>query len=232
MEQSQAAFPSVLLFDAYGTLFDVGSVAEAVSELAPDPSALLQVWRTKQLEYTWLRALMGPAAYVDFWRVTSDALDFAAERVGVQLSPAAHEQAMAGWLRVRPFPEANAALERLGRSGLRKLAILSNGSPAMLRAAVRNAGFDGRFASLLSVDAVRSYKPDPRVYQMGVETFGGAPADFLFVSSNAWDAAGARAFGYRVAWLNRAAAPPERLGVSPDLVLPDLMALADALAEG
>jgi 2-haloacid dehalogenase len=139
---------------------------------------------------------------------------------------------MAGWLRVRPFPEADAALERLGRGGQRQLAILSNGTPTMLQAAVRNAGLGVRFAALLSVDAVRTYKPDPRVYQLGLDTFGGAPADFLFVSSNAWDAAGARAFGYPVAWLNRAGAPPERLGVSPDLVLPNLMALADALAEG
>ena len=218
-----------MLFDAYGTLFDVASVAEAVAGLVPDPAALVQVWRDKQLQYAYQRALMGSQAYVDFFQVTTDALDFAAERLAVTLSPAEREQAMRGWLRVRPFPDTGPALRRLSAAGL-PLAILSNGSPAMLAAGVRNAGLEGQFAAVLSVDAVRTYKPHPRVYQLGPDTFQVAPAELLFVSSNGWDAAGAKAFGFQVAWVNRGGAPMERLGFLPDQSVPDLLALASAVA--
>lgn len=222
--------PAAFIFDAYGTLFDLASLAEACAGLCSDPARLVSLWRAKQLEYSFLRALMGPVAYVDFWQVTTDALDFAAEQLELTLSGAERGRAMEGWLRVRPYPEAAAALERIASAGQRCI-ILSNGSPTMLRAAVSNAGLTDRFQAILSVDAVRSYKPDPRVYQLGVDAVGATAAQVLFVSSNGWDAAGARAFGLRVAWVNRAQAPTERLGFPPDLVVPDLSALT-ALTSG
>jgi 2-haloacid dehalogenase len=216
--------PPAFVFDAYGTLFDVASVAEACAGLSCDPARLVAIWRAKQLEYCFLRALMGPAAYVDFWQVTADALDFAAEQLEVALSSAERRRALEGWLHLRPYPEVSAALEGFARAG-RACIILSNGSPSMLHAAVSNAGLAERFQAVVSVDAVRSYKPDPRVYQLAVDAVGGSAAQILFISSNGWDAAGARAFGLRVAWVNRAQAPTERLGFPPDHVVPDISAL-------
>ena len=216
--------PAAFIFDAYGTLFDVASVGEACAGLPCDPARLVALWRKKQLEYCFLRALMGPAAYVDFWQVTADALDFAAEQLELALSGTERRRALEGWLRVRPYPEVAGVLERLASAG-QMCVILSNGSPTMLHAALSNAGLAERFRAVVSVDAVHSYKPDPRVYQLGVDAFGGPTDRTVFVSSNGWDAAGARAFGLRVAWVNRAEAPTERLGFSPDLIVPDLSAL-------
>ena len=215
---------AALIFDAYGTLFDVGSLADACAGVVPDPARLVTLWRAKQLEYSFLRALMGPAAYVDFWEVTADALDFAAQRLDLTLSSVERSRALEGWLRVRPYPEVTAALERLAKAG-RACVILSNGSPSMLDAAITGAGMVKYFQAVLSVDTVRTYKPDPRVYQLAVDALGCPAAELLFVSSNGWDAAGARAFGYRVAWVNRAGAPTEHLGFPPDLTMPDLSAL-------
>jgi 2-haloacid dehalogenase len=192
--------------------------------LAPDPARLVALWRAKQIEYSFLRALMGPAAYVDFWQVTADALDFAAQQLQLTLSGADRSRALEGWLQVRPYPEVASALERLVGAG-RVFSILSNGSPAMLHAAVSGAGLADYFQVVLSVDAGRTYKPDPRVYQLAIDALGQPAAELLFVSSNGWDAGGARAFGYRVAWVNRAGAPTERLGFPPDLMVPDLTAL-------
>jgi 2-haloacid dehalogenase len=216
--------PAALIFDAYGTLFDVASLAEGCAGVAPDPARLVSLWRAKQLEYSFLRALMGPAAYVDFWQVTADALDFAAQQLELTLSGGERARALEGWLRVRPYPEVAAALEHLASAG-RACIILSNGSPSMLHAAVSGAGLAECFQAVLSVDAVRTYKPDPRVYQLAMDALGLPAAELLFVSSNGWDAAGARAFGYRVAWINRSGAPTERLGFPPDLTIADLSAL-------
>src|ERR1700680_4420933 len=130
---------AALIFDAYGTLFDVASLADACAGVAPDPVRLVTVWRAKQLEYSFLRALMGPAAYVDFWQVTADALDFAAQQLDLALSGDERRRALDGWLGVRPYPEVAAALHRLRSSG-RRCIILSNGSPSMLQAAVSGAG--------------------------------------------------------------------------------------------
>jgi 2-haloacid dehalogenase len=214
---------SALVFDAYGTLFDVASVAEACAEVAREPGALVSLWRAKQLEYSFLRALMGPAAYVDFWSITADALDFAAEKLGLKLSSAERERALHGWLEVRAYPEVEATLETLASDG-RRCVILSNGSPNMLHAALTSAG-----QAVLSVDAVRTFKPHPRVYQMALDALATPPGDVLFLSSNGWDAAGARAFGLPVGWVNRTGAPVERLGFSPDMILPDLSALPPLL---
>jgi 2-haloacid dehalogenase len=202
------------VFDAYGTLFDVHSVVEAGREITPDPATLSATWRQKQLEYTWLRALMGD--YADFWAVTEAALRYTIRRLALSATEAQVRRLMDAYLALAPFPEVTAALERLG--GLPR-AILSNGTPTMLAAAVASSGLGAHLEHVLSVDAVRTYKPSPAVYALGPRALGLPAAEVLFVSSNGWDVAGAKAFGYRVAWCNRTGAPEEELGVRPDLVV-------------
>jgi 2-haloacid dehalogenase len=199
------------VFDAYGTLFDVHSVIEAGRAVTSDPQALSTLWRQKQLEYTWLRSLMG--RYEDFWAVTEQALRFALRRLDIQAGEAQVKSLMDAYLSLACFPEVKAALGRL--RGV-PLGILSNGSPRMLEAAVRSSGLEGMLQHVLSVDAVKTYKPSPRVYELGPRAFGLPAGDMLFVSSNAWDIAGAKAFGYRTCWCNRAKAPMEMLGLEPD----------------
>ena len=202
------------VFDAYGTLFDVHSVVEAGRALTPDPAALSATWRQKQLEYTWLRALMG--RYEDFWAVTEAALRYAVRRLGLTASEAQVGRLMEAYLSLACFPEVGAALARLAG---RPRAILSNGAPRMLAAAVASSGLGRDLEHVISVDAVRTYKPAPQVYALGPATLGVPAGELLFVSSNAWDVAGAKAYGYRVAWCNRTGAPEEELGVRADLVL-------------
>ena len=204
--------PKVFIFDAYGTLFDVHSVIEAGRAVTGDPQALSALWRQKQLEYTWLRALMG--RYEDFWAVTEDALRFALTRLGIPAGDSAIGRLMQAYLSLATFPEVTTALAAMAGT---PLGILSNGSPRMLAAAVRSSGLEGRLAHVLSVDAARTYKPSPAVYELGTRAFGLPAGDILFVSSNGWDVAGARAFGYRTCWCNRLGAPAEKLGVTPDL---------------
>ncbi len=199
------------VFDAYGTLFDVHSVIEAGRAITGDPIALSSAWRGKQLEYTWLRALMG--RYEDFWAVTEAALRHSVRRLGLRADEAQLARLMDAYLSLAPFPDVPGALARLGG---RPRAILSNGSPRMLKAALASSGLGPHFAHVLSVDAVKTYKPSPAVYALGPQALG-IPADsLLFVSSNAWDVAGAKAFGYQVAWCNRANAPAEELGMRAD----------------
>jgi len=205
------ATPKAFIFDAYGTLFDVHSVVEAGRALTRDPQALSLLWRQKQLEYTWLRTLMG--RYEDFWAVTEAALRFALGRLGIVAGNEAVARLMEAYLSLATFPDVAGALAGLAGT---PLGILSNGSPRMLDAAVRSSGLAGTFRHVLSVDAVRAYKPSPTVYELGPRAFGVPAGDILFVSSNAWDVAGAKAFGYRTCWCNRLAAPMDRLGVSPD----------------
>ena len=202
------------VFDAYGTLFDVHAVVEAGRAITTDPAALSAAWRQKQLEYTWLRALMG--RYEDFWAMTAAALRHAVRRLGLTASEAELARLMDAYLSLACFPEVRAALARLAG---RPRAILSNGAPRMLAAAVASSGLGPHLEHVISVDAVRTYKPSPRVYALGPETLGVAAGELLFVSSNAWDVAGAKAFGYRVAWCNRAGAPEEELGLPADLVV-------------
>ena len=213
-----------LLFDAYGTLFDVHSVVEAGRAVTDDPEALSVLWRQKQLEYTWLRSLMG--RYEDFWAVTEAALVFTGRRLGIPLDSAAKARLMEAYLGLDIFPEVMELLARL--EGL-PCAILSNGAPRMLEAVVAHAGIGRHLRAVISVDAVRTYKPAPAVYALGPARLGIPAARLGFVSSNAWDVAGAKAFGFPVAWVNRAGAPREELGVTPDLEVPDLGALAPAL---
>ena len=204
--------PRAFVFDAYGTLFDVHTVIEAGRAVTGDPQALSTLWRQKQLEYTWLRSLMG--RYEDFWAVTEGALRFALARLGIEASEDAIRRLMEAYLALATFPEVESALAAMGGT---PLGILSNGSPRMLAAAVRSSGLEGRLAHVLSVDAVRTYKPSRAVYELGPRAFALPAEDILFVSSNGWDVAGAKAFGYRTCWCNRLGAPTEHLGVTPDL---------------
>jgi 2-haloacid dehalogenase len=205
------------VFDAYGTLFDVHSVVEAGRTITSDPMTLSTMWRQKQLEYTWLRALIG--RYEDFWTITEAALRYTVRRLGIVAGDAEIARLMAAYLSLACFPEVARTLERLDG---RPRAILSNGSPRMLDAAVASAGLGRHLSRVLSVDAVRTYKPAPAVYALGPEALGLPAAEILFVSSNGWDVAGAKAFGYQVALCNRVGAPPEELGVSADYALTSL----------
>ncbi len=202
------------VFDAYGTLFDIHSVVEAGRAVTDDPMALSLLWRQKQLEYTWLRALMG--RYEDFWRVTEAALRFALRKLDLRATEAQVRGLMNAYLSLACFPEVKGALQRLQG---RPVAILSNGAPAMLQAAVASSGLSGLIQHVISVDAVKTYKPSPAVYALAPDALGVPAANLLFVSSNAWDVAGAKAFGYQVCWCNRAKAPAEELGVSADAVV-------------
>ena len=202
------------VFDAYGTLFDVHSVIDAGRAITSDPAALSALWRQKQLEYTWLRALMG--RYEDFWSVTGAALRHSVRRLGLRADDAQLARLMEAYLSLACFAEVPAALERLAG---RPRAILSNGSPRMLAAAVTSSGLERHLQHVLSVDAVKTYKPAPAVYALAPRALGLPAADLLFVSSNAWDVAGAKSFGYQVAWCNRTGAPAEELGAAPDLVI-------------
>jgi len=208
--------PRAFLFDAYGTLFDVHSVVlRGGAGIPGDLQALSQLWRRKQLEYTWLRALM--ERYEDFGLVTETALRFAVRELAIEATDRQLEQLMQSWLFPAAFEDARSALEAL--NGALPLAILSNGSPAMLDSAVRHNGLESYFVEIISVDRVKTYKPSPRVYALGPEVLNLDPAEILFVSSNPWDAAGAKAFGYAVCWCNRSGAPIEDLGFAPDFTV-------------
>jgi 2-haloacid dehalogenase len=216
------AAPRAFVFDAYGTLFDVHSVVEAARAVTPDPHALSLLWRQKQLEYTWLRSLMG--RYQDFWLVTGQALRFALRRLGITAGESQIEALMSAYLTLSPFPEVPAALRALRG---RPLAVLSNGSPRMLESAVRSSGLGAAFDHVLSVDTVGVYKPSPLVYDLAVRALNLPAGEVLFVSSNAWDVAGAGAYGFRTCWCNRANAPAEELDVTPDYEVDRLDAILD-----
>ena len=214
---------SALVFDAYGTLFDVHSVTRLADAHFPGKGAALSAaWRTKQLEYTWLRSLM--RRYEDFNRVTLAALEWSLQSLGLEAEPAVRDALLAEYRRLAAFPEVPATLERLARD--RPLAILSNGHPEMLEAVVDHNGLRDRFrGGILSVHAAQVFKPDAAVYRLAEEALGLSRTVMGFVSSNGWDAAGAKAFGFQVFWVNRGKAPVERLGVRPDGIVDDLAAL-------
>ena len=175
--------------------------------------ALLNAWRTRQFEYTWLRTLGG--AYVDFWQVTGEALAFAASSLGLSLTGAERDRLMQTYLELKAWDDVRPALEVLKKAGIR-MVFLSNFTAAMLDAAVRNAGLQGFFEEHLSTDRVRAFKPDRRAYQMGVQAFGAPRAQIVFCAAAGWDVAGAKWFGYRTFWLNRASQPREELGPRAD----------------
>jgi 2-haloacid dehalogenase len=217
-----------VVFDAYGTLFDVGSAAErAQDQLGGRWREIAEAWRAKQLQYTWLRSLMG--RHADFWKVTGDALDFALEAAGVS-DASLRDRLMALYERLGAYPDARPALEALRAKRL-KLAILSNGSPRMLAGAAESAGLASLLDAVLSVEEVGIYKPSPAVYRLAADRLGVWPAEIAFVSANGWDACGARAFGFRVAWCNRTGQPAERLPEAPDTVLRTLADLPALLRQ-
>lgn len=211
-------------FDAYGTLFDVHSVIAECRRVTADAEALSTLWRAKQLEYTWLRALMG--RYEDFWSVTDAALRFAARRLNLRLDAAQHARLLEAYYHLDAYPEIPKMVEALRGY---PLAILSNGSPRMLEAVVEHTGLKPHLAHVISVDAVRTYKPSPAVYALGPQRLGVPKEEVAFVSSNSFDVIGAKAFGYRVCWVNRAGAPLDELGVVPDATVSRLDELPTAL---
>jgi 2-haloacid dehalogenase len=214
------------VFDAYGTLFDVHSaVGPHVQTLGAQAQSISTLWRQKQLEYTWLRSLMG--RYVDFQQVTAQALSYALQAHAV--SDATLEQRLLhSYNQLASYPEVAATLKQLREAGI-ATAILSNGSPAMLKAAVTYAQIGDLIDQVISVDDLAIYKPDPRVYQLALDSFGVAKQQVLFYSSNAWDVAGAVNFGFHVAWINRFSQPPEPLSHAPTLILDNLQQVIPAL---
>ena len=220
---------TVCVFDAYGTLFDVHSaVGQYREQLAEKADALSLTWRTKQLEYTWLRSLMN--AYAPFDQVTRDALDYAFDLHDVA-QPDLKASLMSAYLQLDAYPEVVATLKQLKAAGIR-CAILTNGSPGMIEAAVTSAGLEDYLEYSLSVDTIGVFKPDPRVYQMAVDALGVKASEVSFQSSNAWDAAGAAHFGFNVAWINRFGQRPERLPATPHAELLDLSELPKMITPG
>jgi len=197
----------VLAFDAYGTLFDVFSVTSLCEELFPGyGSPLAQLWRTKQLQYSLLRSLMG--RYEDFWRITADSLLFAANSLKIDLTPSKREQLMDAYLKLASFPDVKPGLEALQTQGVR-LVILSNGAPTMLAAAAKHAGILPFLEEILSADDVQVFKPDPRVYRLVCDRLQVPAAAVGFVSSNPWDVSGAASAGLTAFWIRRGASEPE-----------------------
>ena len=213
MTADSLAGVAACVFDAYGTLFDLGSAARGCADaLGSRAPALTALWREKQLQYTWLRAAQG--RHADFETVTGDALDFALETLGID-GAGLRGRLLSLYRTPDAFPEAAPALGRL-KAGGRRLAILSNGSPAMLEAAVAGAGLVDLFEAIVSVEEVGVYKPHPAVYRRALERLDLPASAIAFVSSNAWDAHAASAFGMRVVWCNRTGQKRERLPGAPD----------------
>jgi 2-haloacid dehalogenase len=208
--------PSALVFDAYGTLFDVHSVQARCEALWPGKGALLsQTWRGKQLEYTWQRSLM--RRYAPFSQVTEDALLFSCEFLKLKINTKEKQSLMDEYRKLALYPDVPAAMDKLAKN---KRAILSNGSPDMIDPLVAQSGLS--FDAVLSVDAVKVYKPAPEVYQLAVDKLKTPKEEIGFVSSNCWDALGAKSFGFAVYWINRTGAPVDRLGFQPDKIVKSL----------
>jgi len=227
MPSSRLAPIDAIVFDAYGTLFDVNSAAARCRDaLGPQADAFSATWRRRQLEYSWLRSLMG--AHADFWQLTAEALDYACERHGIA-DAALRQRLLDTYRELSAYPEVPAMLRAIRSAGF-KTAILSNGSPAMLQAAVAAADLAAQFDQVLSVEAVGIFKPHRSVYQLAVDRLGARPERICFVSSNGWDIAGAAHFGFRAVWINRAREPRERLPAGPEIELGDLSELPQLVA--
>jgi 2-haloacid dehalogenase len=212
------------VFDAYGTLFDVNSAARSAEDsLGEKWQPLAELWRAKQLQYTWLRGLAG--RHADFWQVTGDALDFAMATLQLK-EPALRSRLLNQYLALSSYPEVPDTLKRLKAAGM-KLAILSNGTPAMLAAAAANAGIADLLDALLSVEEVKVYKPHPAVYTLACDRLNVVPDRICFLSSNGWDAYSAKAFGFRTLWCNRFRQAPERIPETPDAEIATLAEFPD-----
>jgi 2-haloacid dehalogenase len=215
--------PSIFVFDAYGTLFNVHAAMERFRDQAgPDADRMSDIWRTKQLEYSWTLTMAGH--YVDFWILTERALDYALARVP-SVPKSLKGDLLNAYFKLDAFPDARAALRSLKSAG-HKTGILSNGSPAMLQGAVDNAGIGGDLDGVLSVDALKMFKPRPEVYGLVTDHYKCAPADVTFVSSNRWDVMASVSVGFRGLWVNRTKMPDEYLDFAPQRILSDLSALA------
>lgn len=210
------------VFDAYGTLFDVhAAVRRHASDVGPNGQRLSEIWRQKQLEYSWIRALMGE--YQDFWQLTEQALDYALAVVP-DVQSAHRDRLLETYWKLDCYDEVPAVLKSLKDRGA-KLAILSNGSPAMLESAVKNAALDTILDDIFSVDELRTFKTAPEVYELVTTAYRLYPETVSFQSSNRWDIAGAGSFGFRTVWINRGSGPDEYKDLSPDMVLPNLQRL-------
>ncbi|MFO1119465.1 MAG: haloacid dehalogenase type II [Rhodospirillales bacterium] len=217
-----------VVFDAYGTLFDVGSAAARCRDLPADRAeALSSLWRTKQLEYTWLRSLRGD--FANFWHVTGEALDYAMAALGLS-DAVLRSRLMELYFALRAYPEVPGVLRSLKAAGLRT-GILSNGSVSMLVAALQSARLQDLLTETISVDAAGIYKPHPSVYQLAVEKFARPAAEIVFVSSNTWDVAGAAHFGFRVVWVARSGGRLDRLPGAPAATIATLADLPSLLVE-
>ena len=210
------------VFDAYGTLFDVhAAIARHRAAAGPDADRFSEIWRTKQLEYTWTLTLAG--RYSDFWTLTQQALDYTFERVP-SIDRALRGQLLEAYLKLDAFPDARQVLRDLKARGDRT-AILSNGSPDMLTSVVESAGVKEHLDAVLSVDTVRMFKPRPEVYALVTDRFAVKPSEVTFVSSNRWDVMGAAAFGFRCVWVNRSGMPNEYAAFQPAAIVPNLSGL-------
>jgi len=217
-----AASHPAYVFDAYGTLFDVhAAVRRHAAEVGPHGQRLSEIWRHKQLEYSWVRALMGE--YADFWQLTEQALDCAFALVP-EVDASHRDNLLAAYWKLDCYDEVPGVLKALKDRGA-KLAILSNGSPAMLESAVKNAALDTILDDIFSVDELRTFKTAPGVYEMVTTAYRLYPHSVSFQSSNRWDIAGAKSFGFRTVWINRTGSPDEYKDLSPDMVLPSLQQL-------
>ncbi len=215
-----------IVFDAYGTLLDISSVDHLLKEFFDQKSGLIaRLWRQKQLEYTWLRTLMGQ--YRHFHQVTGDALQYALKAAEVPLQEQHFQQLMQAYDQLEVYEDVKPALEQLG--GRHRLAVLSNANPTMLNAAISHNKISPLFEAIISVDETKLYKPRPEVYALAEQKLSLDRSQILFISSNTWDVAGAKSFGLQVAWGNRFNGQTEELGFQPDLVVSDLKELADYL---
>lgn len=215
---------AALVFDAYGTLFDVAALDASCGDVTDRPAELSRLWRTKQLEYAYIRSAID--RYADWGQITADALDYAAAAFSLRLDPGRRRDLLRAWLTLPPFPDAPPALARLANGGVR-LAILSNGTRQMLAPLLRHAQLDSHFQAVLSSEDVQTFKPDPLIYTLATERFQSRAAELLFVTSNGFDVAGAKAFGMTVCRVDRARVPLDRLGEEPDVTVRDLGELAE-----
>jgi 2-haloacid dehalogenase len=214
-----------IVFDLYGTLYDVHSVAGMCGQRYPGRGLEISIlWRQKQLEYTWLHSLMGD--YIPFEKATEDALHYVAEHLKLTLSTAAHKDLCDAYLRLQPYPEVDVTLNRLRSKGL-PLAILSNGSSFSINSVVESSRLTHYFDHLISVETVRTFKPQAKVYELAEAALKASREEILFVSSNAWDACGARHFGYQVCWVNRGEKTLDVLGQTPDFQIASLQELPE-----
>ncbi|XJZ28785.1 haloacid dehalogenase type II [Bacillota bacterium Lsc_1132] len=206
------------VFDVYGTLFNVHSVKEKADELYPNKGAeISRLWRQKQLEYSFLRQLMGK--YDTFWKITEDSLHYTLNSLKLEPSSEKINALMNSYLHLSPYPEVAEVLTQLKS---KRLAVFSNGSHDMLDTLIQNSGLAHFFSEIISVDDRKQYKPTPASYHYVLDVLGLERSDILFMSSNGWDISGARAFGFQTAWINRNQLPEEELGVKPHRIHTDL----------